>query len=124
MRLVVAAETAGIIGVAEIVRIGSPGDFEVRKYVALVDSHQCLCGKLDIVRTFGPDIAIFLLVKAAEGGGDFLSGADRAIQANRVIASGAEGRAFRPEIGSGTGLDKAGIAKIKVYRVISRYFWR
>ena len=74
MAVVMTPEAAGIVHVAKIVRVGSPGYFEIWKYVALVDSHQCLARKLDIVRALGPDIAIFLLVESVEAGGDFLRG--------------------------------------------------
>ena len=47
VRFVVAAEAARIVGVAEIVRVGSPGDLEIREHVALVDRGQGLLRPLE-----------------------------------------------------------------------------
>src|SRR5580658_1677170 len=40
--VVMAAEAAGIVHVSKIVGIGSPGNFEIRKYVASINCHQSL----------------------------------------------------------------------------------
>jgi hypothetical protein len=63
VRLVVAAETAGIIGVAEIVRIGSPGDLEIGEYVSLIDRGQSYTCRLDFRALLGRDVRITLLVE-------------------------------------------------------------
>ena len=45
VRAIVAAEAPGKIGVAKIVRIGSPGDFHIRENISVVD-RQYGCGRL------------------------------------------------------------------------------
>ena len=63
---VVAAKTAGVIGVAEISRIGAPLHVEVRKHVALIEGqerHPCIG---DVGNPFGGYGRVLLAVESAE----------------------------------------------------------
>ena len=46
--VVVTAETAGIVGMAEIIRISSPGHLEIGEHVASVNREERLAGGLDL----------------------------------------------------------------------------
>ena len=48
MGFVVATEAACSVGMTEIVRIGSPGDFEVGECIALIDRCQRHAGRVDL----------------------------------------------------------------------------
>jgi hypothetical protein len=64
--LVVATETARIIGMAEVIRVGSPSDFEVGKYIATIRGQQSGARSLDIRGALVRDIRILLLVEAGK----------------------------------------------------------
>ncbi len=72
--VIVTPEAARIIHVPKIVRIGSPGNLQIREYIVSINGNQRLARKLDIIRALSPDVAILLLVKAIEPGGNLLRG--------------------------------------------------
>ena len=72
MHCVVAAKTAGIVGVAEVIRIRAPSDFEVREHIALVDGRQGLSRRMNRRALFDGNIRVFLEIERAQGSGDLL----------------------------------------------------
>ncbi len=52
---VVAAEAAGIVHVADVVGMSSPGHLHVREHVLAVECDQFIAGRLDLLRLVGGD---------------------------------------------------------------------
>src|ERR1700694_3361292 len=74
MTVVVAAEAARIVGMAEIIGVNSPGDLEIGKDVVAINGEQRLAGRLDIGGAFACDGRIFSLIVGGQTGGDLLRG--------------------------------------------------
>src|SRR5215470_10322107 len=72
--IVVTAETPWGIRVSEIFWIGTPGHFQIRKHVALINPGQHPAGDLNIVGTPRPDIAILALIESVQPGWNSLRG--------------------------------------------------
>src|SRR5437764_5582932 len=72
--VIVTAKTAGIVRMPKVVRIRSPGHFQVRKDIALVNREQDLSGCLNVRAALDTDLRVFLLVEAGESRGDLLRG--------------------------------------------------
>ena len=66
--LVVAAEAARVVGMAQIVGVNPPLYAQVREDVALVERHQRLPRALNVVGPLRCDIRILLLIDSGEGG--------------------------------------------------------
>src|SRR6202043_2945042 len=72
--VVVAAEAAGFVGMAEIIGVSPPSDLEVGKDVAAINGEKSLTGGLDIGGALACDGRIFSPIVGGETGGDFLRG--------------------------------------------------
>ena len=63
---VVAAEAAGILLVADVVGMGSPGDFHEGEHVLAVEEVEFLSGSLHQRRFLGEDLGILAAVEGLE----------------------------------------------------------
>src|ERR1700729_4281516 len=72
--LIVAAEAALIIGMAQVVRICPPGNLEVREHVLPVDREQRLSRGLNVLGTLACNIRIFLPIEIGQARRNLLSG--------------------------------------------------
>src|ERR1700722_10341698 len=72
--LIVAAEAAWIIGMAQVVQIRSPSDLEVWEYVLPVNCKQRLGRGLNVLRALACDIRIFLLIETGQARRNLLCG--------------------------------------------------
>src|SRR6267142_2274482 len=66
VRAVMATETPGKIHVTEIVRIGAPGNLQIRENVAVINCKNGPASLQDIFRTMCVEVGIVLLIKTRE----------------------------------------------------------
>ena len=74
MTLIVAAEAADRVGMAEIVGVSAPGDLEIGKDVVLINGERRFTGGLDARGVLTRDRRILRLIKRGQSGGYFLRG--------------------------------------------------
>ena len=66
VRAVMAPEASRKIRVTQVVRIGAPRDFQVRKDVAIVNRKNRLTSLIDVLSALCVNVGVFLLVKVGE----------------------------------------------------------
>ena len=66
VRAVMAPEATRKIRVTQVVRIGAPRDFQVRKDVAIVNRKNRLTSLIDVFGTLCVNVGVLLLVKVGE----------------------------------------------------------
>ena len=70
--VIVAAEAAGRIRVAEIIDVSSPSDFEIRKDIAAIDGSEGRAGGVDLALLRGRHVGVRSSVERAELARDFV----------------------------------------------------